>query len=204
MVVGYMSLLKKVDGNKHSPPVDAPIGERVARKPATAMRAPWKTVEALWCAGVPTNELAHEYGVTCDAITYRARKYDWLSPVALNKKAEKLLKKAGLMAADMGIDPSDGEVALPDDPIQALALRMAESGISHQTNMIDEAQRLMEEVRAAEPLKVRSISDLDKLDVMARRNLGLDKEDKREGFVISLTSFDHPPEPFSDEPSIDI
>jgi len=176
--------LDAVEGRrKRLPPISSPV-PKTAR--VDLSKLPWKTIEALFCAGVPVEEIAVEYSpATVSAINKRAERGEWMSPERLRKKALALVKKSEALSKRLNI-PLTTEVATVDDPVEALALKIAQGTVEHRSNILDEVGRSMKELKEGSALKIRTFADLEKADNIGRKALNLDQEDEGSKFIVNL------------------
>lgn len=149
---------------------------------------PWEEVEALYCAGHSAEDIAEEYAefeLTSGAIRKRSHDKQWATPYNLRKRASELIEQAN--TADV--------VAKEDDPIKALAQRVASQQLEHQSSVLDITQKQIDDAKSSERNLIRSAHDFELMDRVARRTLGLDQVDETANLAININGFANPPKP---------
>lgn len=149
---------------------------------------PWEEVEALYCAGHSAEDIAEEYDdfkLTSGAIRKRSHDKQWATPYNLRKRAAELIKEAN--SAELG--------AQQDDPVKALAQRVASQQLQHQSSVLDITQKQIADAKASDRNLIRSAHDFELMDRVARRTLGLDDVDETANLAININGFANPPRP---------
>ena len=153
---------------------------------------PWDEVEALYCAGHSADDIAAEYtnleeGITLTSGSIRKRSHDkqWATPYNLRKRANELIKQAN--KAELG--------DVEDDPVKALAQRVATQQLQHQSSVLDITQKQINDAKGSERNLIRSAHDFELMDRVARRTLGLDIPDETANLAININGFANPPRP---------
>lgn len=153
------------------------------------VKAPWEEIKALYCAGYPAKRIIEDYPdykLNAALISGRAQKEQWPTPHNLRKQAAALLAEAS--KAELG--------DVEQDPVGALVERIAAGKIEHQNGILDIVTKSLAALqKTGGELKVRDISDLEKIDKIGRRAYGLDVEEDSNRFSINIGAFGHAPRP---------
>lgn len=180
--------LDAVDGKRAAvPSVDSPLPKPV--RPVLA-HLPWKEIEALYCRGISVEEIALEYPpATVSAINKRASRGEWMSPGRLKRKADAIMRKAQSKAKSLDM-PLDTDVATVDDPIEALALKIAQGKLQHKEDILGIVGDSIKQLKdSGEKLKIRTFADLEKADNIGRKTLGLDAAEAENKYIFNMSAF---------------
>ena len=164
---------------------------KLSERRSNKVVAPWKEIEALFCAGHTSKAIGDEYGVCANTIRKRSLRENWPTVGNLKRQAASLLAKAH--EAELG--------SLSDNPVDALVARVADQKITHQNAVLDitaaataKMKKELSDPKSSFKL-IKSAHDFELVDRVARRNLGLDQEDLGSGLSVNITAFSTPPTP---------
>lgn len=161
--------------------------ERLEKKHKTS-NVPWDEVKALYCAGHSANDIAveySEYNLSAGSIRKRSHDQQWPTPYNLRKRASELIQQA--KKAELG--------EIEDDPVKALAQRVATQQLEHQSSVLDITQQQINKAKESERTLIRSAHDFELMDRVARRTMGLDQVDETANLAINIHGFANPPQP---------
>jgi hypothetical protein len=189
----HLEAMMALDEGKPNPSSEGVVlldaNEHNKKRRKICANLPWKEIKALYCAGVKGETIVGEYpGLTLSVLNKRASRKKWQSPAQLRKEAERLARRSEAIAKDLG-------EFVPDNPDAKLAEMVSRGIISHRVAILEEVEKSIEDLRERGPLPINSVNDLAKLDEVARRNLGLDKEDASNKFIFNLNALNASPEP---------
>ena len=150
----------------------------MAKKKESATPSQWEAMRSACVEGGMTfTEASNHYSVNLETIRSRAKREDWQTASVMRAKAQRALR----------------EVKQEEDEQLKAAIRLDRVDLvrkkeEHRMQMMQACDDIMTTTadNGFEHLKIRGIRDLEVLDAMVRRNLGMDIEDQAAGKLMTL------------------
>jgi len=126
----------------------------------------WQEIQTAYAGGVPLREIARKMGIPSGTILSRAKRENWTLKAASVK-----LKERPELARDLLVPSSDITTH------EAIAMTMRERADRYTDRMAGIGEKVLPHIESLSPVEILYLSEkIDRLDRVARRSFGLDKE----------------------------
>lgn len=148
----------------------------MGRKPSQEL--PWEEIRVLFALGMPIANIAKKFDMNAAKIYRRAKKHKWAEKEQ-SVKAE--LANTSLENWQL----SKGKQ--PQPIVEVINDFYKEKSDNHKKAIIDITEQQIKAIKDNPP-PIESIDDLEKVDKIARRNLGLESEEsgKTNNYILNL------------------